>query len=109
MLQYLIGHVMACELDLSGFGLDSMQRLWVRGDAPHYLGIADYGYRTVRGPRFHIVFFPFYPILVHAVSALTGHTFAASLVVSNLALTGACCLYKLALMDSGATKPAPGR
>ena len=103
MLQYLIGHVMAYGLDLSGFGLDSMQRLWVRSDAPHYLGIADYGYRTVGDPRFHIVFFPFYPILVHAVSALTGHTFAASLVVSNLALTGACFyLYKLALMDSGA-------
>lgn len=100
MLQYLLGHIMAFGPDLTGFNLDSMQQLWVRSDAPHYLGIAEYWYRTVGDPRFHIVFFPFYPMMVHLADAVIGNTFVSSLAVSNLALTAACYyLYKLALLD----------
>lgn len=101
VLQYLIGHVMVYGLDLSNFNLDSMQYLWSRSDAPHYLGIADNWYRTAGDPRFHIVFLPLYPMCVHAVSVLLGDTFLSALVVSNIALTGACYyIYRLALMDS---------
>ena len=32
--------------------------LWLKGDAPHYLGIADNWYVTTGDARFHIVFFP---------------------------------------------------
>ncbi|MFZ5975464.1 MAG: hypothetical protein ACOYU3_08660, partial [Bacillota bacterium] len=65
------------------------------------LGIADYGYRTVGDPRFHIVFLPFYPMLVRVANVLIGNTFVSSLAVSNLALAGACYyMYRLALLDT---------
>ncbi|MBR0026055.1 MAG: hypothetical protein IJP37_02745 [Clostridia bacterium] len=81
---------------------DRLAAIWLRGDAPHYQGIAKNWYVTEGDPRFHIVFFPLYPLLIKLFSFLTGETFAASLLVSNLCFFGACLfLYELVLPDHG--------
>ncbi|MEA5058542.1 MAG: glycosyltransferase family 39 protein [Candidatus Pelethousia sp.] len=92
------------DLRVNGYGgglLDGLARLWLRTDSPSYLGIAQNWYVTEGDPRFHIVFFPLYPIFIRAFSYLTGgHLFAAALVVSNLcAVGGSILLYELAALD----------
>jgi hypothetical protein len=83
-------------------GITDTMWLWIRGDAPHYLGIAERWYVTEGDPRFHIVFFPFYPLLVRLVNALLHNTFAAGLFVSLVSTAGAgVLLYELALLDLG--------
>lgn len=82
--------------------IDRLSAVWLRGDAPHYQGIAQNWYVTEGDPRFHIVFFPLYPLLIRAFSFLTGEYFGASLLVSNLCFFGACLfLYELTLLDHG--------
>ncbi len=101
MLQYILGHVMVYGWDLSDFSITSMEQLWLKSDAPHYLGIAEYGYRAIGDARFHIVFFPLYPYLVGVADIIFCNSFLSSLIVSNLALSGACYyIYKLTLVDS---------
>ena len=96
-------YVIAYGIDLAINGyqggiLDRLYALLVRTDAPHYLGLAENWYVTTGDARFHIVFFPLYPILVRGFSFLTGNTFAASLLVSNLCFMGAAVLlYELTL------------
>ncbi|HWR22186.1 MAG TPA: hypothetical protein VN366_01800 [Feifaniaceae bacterium] len=81
-------------------GLVDTLSLWNFGDVPHYLGIADNWYATEGDARFHIVFFPLYPIVVRLLSELTQNTFAAGLIVSLLSTAAAgVLLYELALMD----------
>lgn len=88
--------------DYQGGLLNRLSAIWLKGDAPHYLGIAENWYVTEGDPRFHIVFFPLYPLLIKACSFLTGESFAASLIVSNLCFLGACLfLYELVLLDHG--------
>lgn len=65
--------------------LSSWESYWIRWDAPHYLGIAENGYVTQGDARFHIVFYPLYPLLVAAVRGIFGgHTALAACVVSNV-------------------------
>ncbi len=79
-------------------GLLNTMSLWLKGDAPHYLGIAENWYVTEGDPRFHIVFFPFYPALVRIVA--NSNYFASGLFVSNLAAIAAgYLLYELAMLD----------
>lgn len=81
-------------------GLLDTLTLWLKGDAPHYLGIADNWYVTQGDPRFHIVFFPLYPIAVRLFNLVVQNTFAAGLVASLLFTVAACILlYELALLD----------
>ena len=80
--------------------LDTLQTVWLRSDAPHYLGISERWYVTVGDPRFHIVFFPFYPIVTAMFHPLTGNSFASALIVSNLGAIGAAILaYEVAALD----------
>ncbi|MDL2236080.1 hypothetical protein LJC07_08105 [Christensenellaceae bacterium OttesenSCG-928-L17] len=74
--------------------------MWNKGDAPHYMGIANNGYVAVGDPRFHIVFLPFYPILVAIFNTLVQNTYVSGLFVSVMCtVIAGILLYELALMD----------
>ena len=79
--------------------LDVMKNIWVRSDANSYLGIAENWYVTEGDPRFHIVFFPLYPILIRVLMLFTGESFSAALILSALCSVGASIfLYELAAL-----------
>jgi hypothetical protein len=97
---YIFAYVVCRANGMEGGFFDTLDSIWNRSDAPHYLGIAQHGYQTVGDSRFHIVFFPLFPILVRAVAAALGSYFMAGMLVSNLCLLGVCFfLYRLAVMD----------
>jgi len=100
-LLYALGYAVdAAQNGYTGGILDGLRRLWLRADAPHYLGIAENWYVTEGDPRFHIVFFPLYPIFIAIARVFTGESFAAAMAVSNLASVGAgILLYELAALD----------
>ena len=92
--------------------------LWNRWDAPHYLDIAVFGYRATDpgnlvGPNgyrsvwpgdlpLYIVFYPLYPWLSGAVSAVIGQPLVAAFAVTTLAsLFVAPLLYRLVRIDHG--------
>lgn len=69
-------------------------------DAPSYLGIAENWYVTEGDPRFHIVFLPFFPILIKVVHFFTNNYLAAGYAVANLCTAAfALVAYELASMD----------
>jgi len=77
--------------------------LWNRWDAPHYLSIAQNGYRTVGEDRFLVVFFPLYPLAIRLVSFLVANGLLAAFIVSGVAsLAAALLLRRLALLDGTA-------
>lgn len=99
---YILAYLV--DMRVNGYGggiLDGLSRLWLRTDSPSYLGIAQNWYVTQGDPRFHIVFFPLYPVFIRAFSWLTGgNLFAAALLVSNLCAMGSgILLYELAALD----------
>ncbi len=104
-LLHIILYAAAYSFDLakngySGGLLDTIVRLWNRTDAPHYQGIAQNWYVTEGDPRFHIVFFPLYPLLIKAFNFIIGNYFASALVVSNLCAIGSGIMaYELAALD----------
>lgn len=107
LLLHLALYVIAYLFDLlkngySGGILDTVGRLWLRTDAPHYLGIAENWYVTTGDARFHIVFFPLYPILIRIFSLFTGgNSFAAAMLVTTLcALGSAIAAYELFALDT---------
>lgn len=73
---------------------------WVRWDANHYLGLAENWYVNEGDPRFHLVFYPLYPLMVRIANPLFGgHTVLTATVLSNFSLTAACwALYELTRM-----------
>lgn len=100
LVVFLVAYVLyTAENGYHGGLLDTLS-LWNKGDAPHYLGIADNWYVTEGDPRFHIVFFPLYPICVRILNILLQNTFAAGMLVS-LACTifSGVLLYELAILD----------
>lgn len=77
-----------------------LREFYIHSDSNSYLGIAENWYVTEGDPRFHIVFLPFFPIVVAAFRFITGDTFAAALTLNALAAAASgVMLYKLALMD----------
>ncbi|NLG24853.1 MAG: hypothetical protein GX558_05820 [Clostridiales bacterium] len=76
---------------------------WARWDAPHYLGLIENWYVTEGDPRFHIVFFPLYPLLARGLLPLCGgDSFAAATVLSNLCLAASGIgLYHLVAPQQG--------
>jgi len=77
--------------------------MWSQWDAPHYLRIAQVGYRphTVPGddPLF-IVFFPFFPLAVKLVSFVFRDLILSGLIVSYAASIGCgWFLYRLMRLD----------
>ncbi|MEG1893799.1 MAG: glycosyltransferase family 39 protein [Clostridia bacterium] len=84
----------------SGGILDTMRGIWVRSDANSYLGIAQNWYVADGDPRFHIVFLPFYPIVIRAISFITGNIFAAAIITSCLCAAAAgVFFYELAALS----------
>lgn len=70
----------------------------VRWDALWYLQIAAHGYRTAR----ETAFFPLYPLVMHAVSWITGSLVVAGLLVSLAgSLAGLVILRRLAELELG--------
>lgn len=104
VIVYIVAYaVLTLQKGYSGGILDTFS-LWLKGDAPHYLGIAENWYVTQGDPRFHIVFFPLYPIVVRLAAVLTGSTLAAGLVVSALCtIIAGILLYELAILDMDRT------
>ena len=100
-LLYALGY--AFDLALNGYSggiFDTLRTLWLRTDSPSYLGIAENWYVTEGDPRFHIVFFPLYPIFIKIFSLFTGSTFAAAMTVSTLCSVGCSIMaYELAALD----------
>ena len=79
-------------------GPDAALWIWKRWDALHYVNLAELGYSGYMedGKHLFLVFFPLYPWLMRLVSALTGNTMAAGLLISFLCYAGGCVyLYKL--------------
>lgn len=68
-----------------------------RWDALYYSDIARNGYPEPTGaPVFHAAFFPLYPLLVRAVTPITGNTFWAAVLVANAStLLTVLLLYRL--------------
>jgi len=98
---YFIAYVLDRAVNGYAGGLwDTLQRLWLRSDSPSYLGIAENWYVTQGDPRFHIVFFPLYPILIRICNFLFRNSFVSAMVLSNLfsVLSGIAC-YELAALD----------
>ncbi|OMF88818.1 hypothetical protein BK146_24210 [Paenibacillus sp. FSL R7-0333] len=78
--------------------------MWhIRGiDAMSYLGIAERWYVTEGDPRFHIVFLPFFPVMIKLAQFFTGNYMAAGFAVANLCtLAAALFAYELARLDMG--------
>lgn len=83
----------------SGGLLDTLRAIWVRSDANSYLGIAENWYVTEGDPRFHIVFLPFYPIVIWLFKLITGEVFSAAMLTSSVCAAGAGIgLYELAAL-----------
>ena len=76
---------------------------WVRWDASHYLGLAERWYVGEGDPRFHLVFFPLYPLIVRAFYALGMNAALAGTLISNVCLfVSGVALYRLVEMDTDA-------
>jgi len=77
-------------------------RSWVRWDAYHYIGLIKNWYVNEGDPRFHIVFFPLYPLLGRLLHFLGIDATLCSVLVSNLACIGCgFALWELVRMDYG--------
>jgi len=98
---YILAYAIALtRYGYSGGVLDTLRGLWLRSDSPSYLGIAQNWYVTEGDPRFHIVFFPLYPILIRIFMLLTGDAFWAAMLVSTLCAIGSVIMaYELAALD----------
>ena len=103
---YLLAYWLNVANGMEGSFFGTMESIWVRSDASHYLGIARYWYRTVGDPRFHIVFFPLFPIVVAFFAPIMGY-FASGMFTSNVCLFVACYfMCKLALCEGMGEKEA---
>ncbi len=103
-LMYAFSASINADANPNGLG-NILRHLWLQtSDSSHYLGIAQNWYTTVGDPRFHIVFLPFFPILVKILSFITGEYLFASLAL-NTVCTGMACVYlfKLAGTEPGKT------
>ena len=94
----------ACLVLYPDSGPDAALWIWKRWDALHYVNLAELGYSGYMedGKHLFLVFFPLYPWLMRLVSALTGNTMAAGLLISFLCYAGGCVyLYKLTAWELG--------
>lgn len=75
---------------------------WVKWDAHHYLGLAENWYVNEGDARFHLVFFPLYPLLIRGLYLMGMDSMAAGFLISNACLFGAAwALYRLCEMEWG--------
>lgn len=75
-----------------------------RWDTGFYLSIADEGYKVQGEALPSVAFFPLLPLLIRAVTSVTGDSLVAGLIVANAALLGATMLfYRLVEEEWGAS------
>src|SRR5207302_1219321 len=75
-------------------------RAWDQWDARHYIYLATHGYGAAGDARNLIAFFPLYPALISAVSAVGLPARTAALLISNVAgVVAAILLYEIARVD----------
>jgi len=80
--------------------LTALGQAWDKWDARHYVYLATHGYGAVGDARNLIAFFPLYPALINAVSALGLPARTAALLISNVAgVVAAILLYEVARVD----------
>jgi hypothetical protein len=80
--------------------LTALGRAWDQWDARHYVYLATHGYTALGDARNLIAFFPLYPALISAVSALGLPARTAALLISNVAgVVAAILLYEIARVD----------
>ena len=84
----------------SGGIIDTLREMWLRTDSPSYLGIAENWYVTKGDSRFHLVFFPLYPLCIRALNFLVKDSFASAMLVSNgFAVASAIACYELTALE----------
>lgn len=104
LLIFVVVGLFACLVLYPDSGPDAALWIWKRWDALHYVNLAELGYSGYMedGKHLFLVFFPLYPWLMRLVSALTGNTMAAGLLISFLCYAGGCVyLYKLTAWELG--------
>lgn len=87
---------------VSGGFFESFERIWLYSgiDAPSYLGIAENWYVTSGDPMYHIVFFPFFPVLIRLFNLIFDNSLLSALVINTLSSVGiGLAAYELALID----------
>ncbi len=102
LLLFVAAYVFYCMAreNYPGGIFDTLRSAWLRSDSPSYLGISERWYVTEGDPRFHIVFFPFYPVVMALFNPITGNSFASAMIVSNLfAIVAAILAYEVAALD----------
>ncbi len=79
---------------------NTLEDVWVHSDSASYLGIAERWYVTEGDPRFHIVFFPFYPCVIWLFNLIVNNTLVSAMLVSTLAsIAAAIFIYEAAAVD----------
>lgn len=80
-----------------------------RGDAPHYLNIAKYGYAASGDKANLIVFYPLYPLLIKIFSFVFQNYFFSGILISNICLgLSGYFMYKLINIEVGDKKAYDG-
>ncbi|HEY9060740.1 MAG TPA: hypothetical protein VIO64_09600 [Pseudobacteroides sp.] len=80
----------------------SMEMLWNKWDSGHYMYIAENWYTNdlESDKRYHLVFYPLYPVLIKGVYFFVKSYFWSGVIVSNISLFLGCTyLYKLVKID----------
>ena len=88
---------------LAAVGEDGIQgrdvlSIWNAWDAPHYIGISQYGYGPGHDPA-EIAFFPLVPLLIRAGSLVLPPLVAGMLISLLATLAAGIGLYRLVLLD----------
>lgn len=101
ILTLVLGFVIKCNFTDYEFSFDNLINELIRWDSHHYIGLAEYGYRNEGDPRFHIVFYPLYPLLVRGFSYICGGSVvAAAFLQPNIFIAlSIAVMYKLLKID----------
>ena len=97
LFTYIVARINGGTANLS----DAFFRIWQYNgtDADHYIGLAKNWYVTEGDPQFHIVFFPFFPILLRLFSFIFGDMLLSATILNLLLSFGiGIAAYELALL-----------
>ncbi len=101
LIIYLVGYMGT--VIFHGNNLDiltSFKSMWIRWDAPHFLSIAQYGYKNMGEERYLIVFYPLYPLMIRIFYYVVRDYFWSGIFISNVSLLITCFyFYKLLRID----------
>ena len=103
LLVYVVGFFCAWAVGQGGTYLEDPLSLWVRWDARHYVGLAENWYVNEGDARYHLVFFPLYPLALRALHrAFSMDAATAGVLLSNACLlVCAWAMYRLVELEQG--------